>query len=289
MEDFGYQKEDSSGKISLLTKKTLLIGASLFSLAVFIYIAVNAYYFTYQGENDDIKTIKSPEFPIKVIAENKLNSDLPDAINHSIYEDIFGNNKSPSKGVENIRPPQAPAMPDEKAIAKSKMISNSQELQKLQEKIKTTEKIKSQEKIKTASEQKIIVYDQDKKGSKPSTGNSLADNLAMEEKKKPKEKTEEKPAPIKAKSTSSKRVIRVQIAAMGSKLAAKKYWNDTSKANPKLFSGLKPSIEKVDLKKRGVFYRLQAGDFFNQVQAEEFCTQYTAGANKSRADCIVVE
>jgi hypothetical protein len=45
----------------------------------------------------------------------------------------------------------------------------------------------------------------------------------------------------------------------------------------------------VSLGKRGIFYRLQIGEFFNQIEAEEFCGKYVAQTKKSRADCIVVE
>ena len=48
-------------------------------------------------------------------------------------------------------------------------------------------------------------------------------------------------------------------------------------------------IEEADLGRRGVFYRLQIGDFFNQIDAEEFCTRFVSQAQKTRSDCIIVE
>jgi hypothetical protein len=76
---------------------------------------------------------------------------------------------------------------------------------------------------------------------------------------------------------------------MTSKAASKEYWRRLNKLYPKLFTNLKSFTQEVDLQKRGIFYRLQVGDFYNQIDAEEFCNRYIMQAQKSRADCIVVE
>jgi len=100
-------------------------------------------------------------------------------------------------------------------------------------------------------------------------------------------KYEEKELTIKAKKRS--RIVRVQIAAMTSKDGSRKAWNDFQKKYPDLFKGLTPYVQEVDLGKRGVFYRLQAGEFFNQLEAEKFCEKYVSSSKKSRSDCIIVE
>lgn len=90
-------------------------------------------------------------------------------------------------------------------------------------------------------------------------------------------------------SKKEARKVRVQIAAMTSKDAATQMWKRIYRFNPEIFANLKPVIEKVDLKKRGIFYRLQIGNFFNQIEAENFCSKYITTMKKTRADCIVVE
>jgi hypothetical protein len=102
------------------------------------------------------------------------------------------------------------------------------------------------------------------------------------------EKRDNTAAPAK-KLSGKKVMVRVQVAAMTSKEAAQDNWKKLNRLYPDLFGDFKPFIEKVDLGKRGIFYRLQVGNFFNQVEAEEFCSRYVAKAQKSRADCIVVE
>jgi hypothetical protein len=76
---------------------------------------------------------------------------------------------------------------------------------------------------------------------------------------------------------------------MTSKSAADEQWTRLSRRYSNLFSGLKPFTEAVNLGKKGIFYRLQIGNFYNQIEAEEFCSRYVAQAGKTKADCIVVE
>jgi hypothetical protein len=86
-----------------------------------------------------------------------------------------------------------------------------------------------------------------------------------------------------------KRKVRVQIAAMTSKDSAINLWKKIFQKDPDLFENLKPIIEKIDLKKRGIFYRLQIGDFFNQIEAENFCEKYIKKNSLNLSDCIIVE
>jgi hypothetical protein len=91
------------------------------------------------------------------------------------------------------------------------------------------------------------------------------------------------------KNIERKKIVRVQIAAMSSREIAEDQWKKLLRINPDLFVNLRSIIQKVDLGKRGIFYRLQIGDFFNQIEAESFCQKYISQTQKTRADCIVVE
>ncbi len=91
------------------------------------------------------------------------------------------------------------------------------------------------------------------------------------------------------KSINKRKVIRIQLAAMSSQKAAENLWQELNKDHQKLFNNLKPNIEEVNMGKRGTFYRLQAGNFFNQIEAEEFCKKYIAKQQKKNADCLIVE
>ena len=45
----------------------------------------------------------------------------------------------------------------------------------------------------------------------------------------------------------------------------------------------------MNLGKKGIFFRLQIGNFSDQVEAEGFCKKYILQMQKAKADCIVVE
>lgn len=259
MEDFGYQRDNIEGKFSHLGKKIFLIAATLFSISCFIYITISAYHFVYQEENSNIEIVKGPDTKIKIIPDNTKEKPKM-AINNSIYEDIFGNNLSNDTRKAKIRDIPKPAIPPKTADIDRRLIKSPPSNKKT-----TSKKPKAE---------KIIIYS-DKKDNK----NSNKDLLTKNNGKKA----------VKTNYKSQKRAVRVQIAAMTSKKAAQKSWNILNKSYPKLFANLKPFVQKVNLGSRGIFFRLQIGNFYNQVEAEKFCNLYIIKAQKSRADCIIVE
>lgn len=256
MEDFGYSRSEEQSRASSLIKKIFLVGATLFSIACFIYVTIHAYYFVYQDKNGNIETIKSPEGQIKIIEEEQnpvANNSLQ--VNRSIYEDIFGNKKDSLKQKNiKIRNAPEPALPPKLSTESSKN--------------NLTEKSKNQ---------KMIVY-----SDQENNGETLQDKDLLT-------KTRGENKVIAAKKPEKKSGVRVQIAAMASKNSAKEFSDKLAHLYPSLFSRTKFFTEEVDLGKRGIFYRLQIGNFFNQVEAEEFCNRYVVQTQKSKADCIVVE
>ena len=275
MQDFGYQKDDEQKKFSGSVKKTLLIVATLFSITCFVYITINAYYFVYKDGAENVETIKSPEGPIKISEDQQVVNQDGMQIDRTIYEDIFGHKKSDAKMKEvKIRNSPEPAMPPKQGI-------NTEDLPTITnvDTAPLSQRNVEQEKVKRSAsnvEEKMIVYSS---GSDPK---GVSKDLLT--KQDGERKIAELPI-IKNK----KRAVRVQLAAMASQTAAKEYWKNLNHLHGGLFSGLKSFTEEVNLGKRGLFYRLQVGNFFNQVEAEEFCSRYVLQSKKSRADCIVVE
>ena len=267
MEDFGYKKDETQSKFSDISKRGFLIGATLFSIACFVYVTIDAYYFVYQDENSDIEVIKAEEGPIKVIEEKPEEAAGSMQIDRTIYEDIFGN-KERRKEMANpkIHSAPAPALPPKAAEVDRRLI-------------KEAAPIAQPKAVAKTQEQKIVVFSDAAKKEEPAKDlltNTKGEGRAVAV----------KPA---AAPKSQKRSIRVQVAAMTSKGAADESWVKLSKLYSGLFSGLKPFVEEADLGKRGIFYRLQIGTFFNQVEAEEFCNKYVTQTKKGRGDCIVVE
>ena len=271
MEDFGYKKTNEPERNPLLAKKIFLISATLLSLSAFIYISINAYYFINQGSSKEIETIKGPDSPIKVYEGGDYNDKSNDRIvNRSIYDDIFGNRKDILKEEIKINKNQEPAYPP-------RNFKNSINENNIKENFDDSENLVK--KIDEISNEKI---------EKPQNENK---NIIEEKKiEKVKEAPKVVEAPLKVQPTPRKRNnIRVQISAMSSKENCEEYWKKLSRLYPEIFSGTKYFIEEVDLGRRGIFFRLQIGEFFNQIDAEEFCTRFVSKAQKTRSDCIVVE
>ncbi len=272
MEDFGYSKHDENSSSSSLLKRVFLIGATMFSLACFGYVTVNAYYYVYNDKNNNIETIKAPADPLKIVeVETKSEDELK--IDTSIYEDIFGNKKRKEREIkirENAETALPPKVKDVEEIVKKPVVAQNEENSKQKNAAKSNQ---------------IIVYSD----KKPETDNKNFLN------QKParvlqNEATPAAVAPAKPQiAAKGKKMVRVQIAALTSKQAADEYWRNLQRKHSGLFSSLKSFVEEVDLGKRGTFYRLQIGNFYDQIRAEEFCNKYIAQTKKNRADCIVIE
>ena len=280
MEDFGYVKDEKKKNVSALTKKIFLAGATIFSISCFIYITINAYYYVYGDKNtDEVETIKSPEEPIKVVEEDVVViTGGAGKINDSIYEDIFGNRKeSLAKVTPKIRISPEPALPP-KPTAEDKLLNESTPT------VTTATTEKENQKPSRQTDHGMIVY-----RDKPQE-NTGSQDLLTKGKVETKVPTNTSGRDVAAPTKSDKRkYLRIQVAAVTSKKSAEEYWRKIRDSNPRLFSGLKPFTEEVNLGKRGIFYRLQIGNFSDQVDAEEFCSHYTSQMGKSKADCIVVE
>jgi len=271
MEDFGYKKYTPPKKSLGIFKKLFLISATFLSLSAFVYITINAYYFINQNNsNKEIETIKGPDLPIKLYEGGDYNDKSNERIvNRTIYDDIFGNRKDNTKEEIKINKNQEPAYPPsnyKNQIIEKNAKENFDESENLVKKIDEISNEKNEK--------------------------SPIENIQIEEKKIEKNKTQPNVVdlPIKIQPQPRKKnAIRVQISAMSSKENCEEYQKKLSRLYPEIFSGTKYFIEEVDLGRRGIFFRLQIGEFFNQIDAEEFCSKFVSKAQKTRSDCIVVE
>lgn len=297
MEDFGYSKQQEESGATSVIKRAFLIGATLFSVACFIYVTINAYYFfSQEGSGGNVETIKAEADPIKVVegVQDAQNDSMK--IDNSIYEDIFGNRKHAKEKEVKLRESISPALPpktsqtaQENVKTAGAGVSGGATGGKTNSITANATNAQNQNNQSTANQNKngkIIVY---------SDAPAEADNKILLDKAKPatrQQTAQSNPselAKIAAKPALAAKRVRVQIAALTSRKSADEYWDRLQHLYPQLFSGLKSYIEEVDLGKRGIFYRLQIGSFFDQVRAEEFCNKYVSQTQKNRADCIVVE
>ncbi len=264
MEDFGYSNQKDETAAGAVVKRAFLIGATLFSVACFVYVTINAYYFIYNEKNNNIETIKAAADPLKVMEEQESEQKSMQ-VDSSIYEDIFGNKKRKEKEIK-LRETAETALPP---------------------KVKDVEEIDKKPAVKNAAKSGQIIVYSDKE---PESDNKILLNQKTSPKSNENiEAAAQKPAARSLTASKNKKYVRVQIAALTSKNSANDYWENLQKLYPSLFSGLKYFAEEANLGKRGIFYRVQVGNFFDQIRAEEFCNKYVAQTKKSKADCIVVE
>lgn len=81
---------------------------------------------------------------------------------------------------------------------------------------------------------------------------------------------------------------RVQLAAMKSQDQAKKEWGRLQGEFKTALTGLQPNYTKVDLgAKKGIFYRVQAGDFANKTEAQNVCSKLKS--QNPNAGCMIVK
>jgi hypothetical protein len=278
MEDFGYLKDDNNNN-SAIIKKAAMIGATLFSISCFIYVTISAYNFIRMDEkNRVIEMIKSPQEPIKVVEEYKYdeinNQNNGIKIDKEIYEDIFGNKKEAlAANPKHIRMQEEPASPPiiDQQFQDEEELENPQD-QKI-ENSKTSTKQTTEAKINDQSN-KIIVFSQNNQQNKN-------DQILLGQ--------TNKRSQLNTSDQHKKRTVRVQVAAFNSKTLSKEYWQKINHDYNNLLSGLRYYIEEADLGKKGIFYRLQIGNFINQIEAENFCNRFVLQAKKTRSDCIIVE
>lgn len=255
-EDFGYLRDREQNRLSMIVKKSLLVGAVLFSIACFVYITVNAYYFVYSDRNSNIKVIHSPVEPIKIVDNDNPENAIKD-IDKTIYDSIVGNKKLARENLNRV-----------KIIDKAETPVLSEDAQK---EIIQKEVVKTENKKQKVSSSNMMVYD-----SNPQNSNQRPKEQVFNENKS-------------SSKTITKGISRVQIAAMTSRDSAVDYWSKLRKSYPALFANLNYFISEANLGAKGIFYRLQIGNFKNQVEAERFCERFISQAGKSKADCIIVE
>ncbi len=79
--------------------------------------------------------------------------------------------------------------------------------------------------------------------------------------------------------------FRVQLAAYRSPEVAAKRWRAISGKHKDLLGQLNPIIQKADLGKKGLYFRLQAGPLKNRAAADTLC----AALKKRKVSCLVVQ
>lgn len=81
----------------------------------------------------------------------------------------------------------------------------------------------------------------------------------------------DKPEPGKAADS-----LAIHLSSLRSIASAKREWDQLQKAHPRLLGSLAMTVERTDLGKRGVFYRVLAGPLPDRSAASGICAQLKA-------------
>ena len=75
----------------------------------------------------------------------------------------------------------------------------------------------------------------------------------------------------------------VQLISLRTAIQAQAAWRQFGRAHAAVLDGLPHRVERADLGRRGVFYRLRVGPFADQATAVKLCRDLTA----RRLDCWI--
>jgi hypothetical protein len=89
----------------------------------------------------------------------------------------------------------------------------------------------------------------------------------------------------KEKKSKTKELWRVQLFASNSKPAVEKAWKRIQVKHAKLLSNMSYLIKKVEIPRKGDFFRLQVGQFPSREMAEGLCTKLRV----QKQDCLPVK
>jgi len=113
----------------------------------------------------------------------------------------------------------------------------------------------------------------------------------------PKPPPPSKPAPVAVKPETPPKVAklapkpaqgkgyRVQIASLRTVEAAKREWAKRVKQSGGILTGLTLSVKRVDIPKKGTFFRVQAGPFLDRTAARRVCKTL----KQRKIGCLVVK
>ncbi len=75
----------------------------------------------------------------------------------------------------------------------------------------------------------------------------------------------------------------VQLISLRTATQAQAAWRQIGRAHAAVLDGLPHRVERADLGRRGVFYRLRVGPFADRASARKLCRDLTA----RRLDCWI--
>jgi hypothetical protein len=204
----------------------------------------------------DVPVVKADTAPIKEEPENPGGMEVPHQ-DSAAFDPVT---QKPAKEVEKLRPTA------EEPLDKAAAIQAA-------EKAKLEPKMDMNLQMKEAEERTAGMKTEPVKPAEVKTAKV---------KEAPKKEVKQE-KPIETEVSNGK--IYIQLGAYRDMAGAKKDWEKLKKKNPQLLGKLDMRTERVELPKKGVFYRLQAGKM-TEARAKDVCA---ALKKANTGGCIVVK
>ena len=233
------------------------------------------------GRNaDELPVVHAPETPLKVRPQTPGGIDIPNR-DKLVYDRL--EKKPPEEKTENLLPrPEVPlAPPAPKPQEKAEVTPQPESEPKKEAKPEepkaagtppTTEEVKAVKKPEPAPEPPKIekpVVKVEPKAAEPVQAAPV--KLVG-------------PATTSASKPFTKQSYRIQLAAVRNADAAKREWTRLQKKHNSVLGPLSLSVERADLGKKGIFYRLRAGPVADLAAAKALCQSLA----NLKVGCLVV-
>ncbi len=271
------EKNFPSLKLHLILISVLVVVLGISLTGFFIFQASEA-------ETDEVETILASPDAVKELPEHAGGIVIPDQ-DKLVYNRIRSDNVTTK--VESLFPePEKPVVPQILAIEQNapeatfvdvKEMKTVNPLEEEKKEIKVVEQKKEELKVEPVQQvspvQKVV-----------------APVIQKEEVLAPKKEVIEL-APVekvtvkKEVKPTQKEIWRVQLFASNNKAAVEKAWKVMKTKHVKLLSNMSYIIKKVEIPRKGDFYRLQVGQFPSREMADGMCSKLKA----KKQDCIPVK
>lgn len=267
------EKSFPSLKLHLILISVLFVVLGISLTGFFIFQAQEA-------ESDEIETITATSEVVKELPENAGGIVIPDQ-DKLVYNRIRSDNVTTK--VESLFPePEKPVVPQILAIEQ-----NTPEPKFVD--VKEMKAVNPLEEVQEEKKEKVVAV-QNKPQEKPVVKAVALAPVKQEEVLKPKKEVIElqpmtASKPEKPKENIKKEIWRVQLFASNSKPAVEKAWTAMRTKHVKLLSNMSYIIKKVEIPRKGDFYRLQVGQFPTREMAEGMCSKLKA----KKQDCLPVK
>ena len=274
------EKNFPSLKLHLILISVLVVILGISLTGFFIFQAS-------ESESDEVETILASPDVVKELPEHAGGIVIPDQ-DKLVYNRIRSDNVTTK--VESLFPePEKPVVPQILAIEQNAPEATFVNVKEMKT-VNPLEEEKKEVKVIEQKKEELVVEPVQVVQQVSPVQQVIVPVVQKEEVLAPKKEVIEL-APVekvtvkKEVKPTQKEIWRVQLFASNNKAAVEKAWKVMKTKHVKLLSNMSYIIKKVEIPRKGDFYRLQVGQFPTREMADGMCSKLKA----KKQDCIPVK